>query len=166
MHYMMKAALASLLLLPALSTASSVYAPFPGTVKFHRNTYGVISALDILTDSCGYWGVSTAVVGSLSWNVIVRTTTNVCYGNGSGSQNEVKHTFANGYTFRQWHFLKSADSYSRTCDRCQIGDAGATGNATSARSHLALDKSGTPNTSWISPSLVEGQFVDGPIGSF
>lgn len=78
-------------------------------------------------NACGYWGVETGVVASLSWNVTIRTTDVVCYGNGSGNQNEVKHTFANDYVFRQWHFLKEPTSYDLTCDRCQIGDEGGTG---------------------------------------
>ncbi|WPB77406.1 hypothetical protein KYC5002_51560 [Archangium violaceum] len=159
------AALACLALVPMSVTAAQVYAPFPGTVKLHRNAAGIPNAVDILGD-CGYWGAETGLVGSVSWNVTLRTTALTCGGNGTGNQNEVKHTFADGYTFRQWHFNKTSNSYDRTCDRCQIGDAGATGNAPTARAHLQRDKNGTLDTAWISPNLVDGQYVSGPLGSF
>ena len=90
------------------------------------------------------------MVGSLSWNVTIRTTGVVCYGNGSGNQNEAKHTFSNGYTFRLWHFIKTRDSFDRTCDRCQVGNEGGTGHVTGPHVHLQYDKSGTNNTSWYS----------------
>ncbi|HYO51167.1 hypothetical protein [Archangium sp.] len=156
--------LACLALAPTAMAGYQVNAPFPGTVKLHRNSSGIPNAVDIFSGSCGYWGVETAVVGSLSWNVTIRTTGIVCYGNGSGNQNEVKHVFADSTTFRQWHFIKNTYSYDRTCDRCQIGDEGGTGNVTGAHSHLQYDKLGTLLTGWISPDLVDGQGVSGPIG--
>lgn len=158
------AALAWLVLSPTAMAGYRVDAPFPGKVKLHRNSSYVPTAVDIYSGSCGYWGVETAVVASLSWNVTIRTTGVVCYGNGSGNHNEVKHVFADGYAFRQWHFIKNSFSYDRTCDRCQIGDEGGTGNVTGAHSHLQYDKLGTLSTSWISPDLVDGQSVSGPIG--
>ena len=95
------AVLASLALIPAAATASyRVGSPFPGdvtaTTYYSSGTFH--GAVDISSrNACGYWGVETGVVGSMSWNVTIRTTGDVCYGNGSGNQNEVKHTFANGY---------------------------------------------------------------------
>jgi hypothetical protein len=163
----MLAVLACLALVPTTVAAYQVYAPFPGTVRLHRGLSGIPNAVDIVSrNACGYWGVETGVVGSLSWNVTIRTTGVVCYGSGSGNQNEVKHLFADGYTFRQWHFIKTANSYDRTCDRCQIGDEGGTGNVTTPHAHLQRDKNGTLDTSWISPDLVEGQIPSGPIGAF
>jgi hypothetical protein len=157
-------ALAFLALAPTAAAAlTPVQAPFPGgTVRLHP--FGTPNAVDIVSTSCNYWGVNTAVVGSLSWSVTIRTTGIVCNGNGSGSQNEVKHVFATGYTFRQWHFIKTADSYDRTCDRCQVGNVGGTGNATSPHSHLQYDKLGTLDTEWISPDLVDGQSAPSTIG--
>ena len=120
------AALSSLALIPVAATAHTVKSPFPGTVTAvtYYSSGSFHGAVDISSrNACSYWGVETGVVGSLYWNVTIRTTAVVCYGNGSGNQNEVKHVFANGYTFRQWHFLKEPTSYDRTCDRCQIGEA-------------------------------------------
>lgn len=156
--------LASLSLAPTALAGYGVNAPFPGKVKLHKNASLIPYAVDIYSGSCGYWGVDTAVVGSLSWDVTIRTTGLVCNGSGSGSQNEVKHVFADGATFRQWHFAKNAYSYDRTCDRCIIGDEGGTGNVTSALSHLQYDRSGTMLTGWLSPDLVDGQSVSGSIG--
>jgi hypothetical protein len=156
------AALMALALIPAATAAAyKVGSPFPGTVtattnyssgKFH-------GAVDVSSGRCNYWGVETAVQASLSWNVTVRTTGVVCNGNGSGNQNEAKHTFSNGYTFRQWHFIKTSDSYDRTCNRCQVGNEGGTGNATGAHTHMQYDKAGSNNTSWYSPTT-KGEFLD------
>jgi hypothetical protein len=166
MRTTMKTTLASLMSLALLPTAASAYSvgsPFPGTVTAttYYSSGSFHGAVDISSaNACGYWGVETAVKASLSWNVTIRTTEKVCYGNGSGNQNEVKHTFANGYTFRQWHFLYvSTTSKDKTCDRCQIGDEGGTGNVTGPHTHMQYDKSGTNNTSWYS-GTVKGEFLD------
>ncbi len=166
MRNTMKTTLASLLslaLLPATAGAAyEVGAPFPGTVTattyYSSGTFH--GAIDLSSSAaCGYWGVETAVKASLSWNVTIRTSTKVCYGNGSGNQNEVKHTFSNGYTFRQWHFLKTASSVDKTCNRCQVGDEGGTGNVTGPHTHMQYDKSGTNNTSWYS-GTTKGEYLD------
>ncbi|WNG62241.1 hypothetical protein F0U59_51735 [Archangium gephyra] len=165
MRNTMKATLAALTTLAFIPTASMAYrmgSPFPGTVTATTNySSGTFhGAVDISSaNACGYWGVETGVVGSLSWNVTIRTTGVVCYGNGSGNQNEVKHTFANGWTLRQWHFLKEPTSYDRTCDRCQIGDEGGTGNVTGPHTHIQYDKSGTNSTGWYS-GTTKGEFLD------
>lgn len=158
------AALASLALIPAVAAASHrVGSPFPGdvTATTYYSSGSFHGAVDISSrNACSYWGVETGVVGSLHWNVTIRTTGVVCYGNGSGNQNEVKHVFADGYTFRQWHFLKEPTSYDRTCDRCQIGDEGGTGNVTGPHTHMQYDRNGTNNTSWYSSYTVKGEFLD------
>jgi hypothetical protein len=157
------AALACLALIPAAATASyRVGSPIPGTVvgTTYSSSGSFHGALDISSGQCNYWGVETGVVGSLSWNFTIRTTGVVCSGTGSGTQNEVKHTFPDGYTFRIWHFIKTADSYDRTCDRCQVGNEGATGAATSPHVHLQYDKLGTLNTSWYSAYATKGEYLD------
>ncbi|ATB30914.1 hypothetical protein [Melittangium boletus] len=166
MRNMMKTTLATLMslaLLPTAATAYTVGAPFPGTVTAttYYSSGSFHGAVDLASGSgCGYWGVETAVQASLSWNVTIRTTSRVCYGNGSGNQNEVKHTFANGYTFRQWHFLYvAATSKDKTCNRCQVGDEGGTGNVTGPHTHIQYDKSGTNSTSWYS-GTVKGEYLD------
>jgi hypothetical protein len=157
------AALASLALIPATATAHTVKSPYPATVTAltYYSSGAFHGAIDIASGSgCGYWGVETGVVGSVSWNVTINTTGTVCYGNGSGNQNEAKHVWADGWTFRLWHFLKTASSYDRTCDRCQVGDEGGTGNATGPHTHLQQDKSGTKDTSWYSGYTSKGEYVD------
>ncbi len=133
------AALACLALLPTTAvSAGEIRATFPGTLAAR-----LTSAVVVSTSQCNYWGAMPGLVGSLSWNVTINTTGIVCYGSGSGTQNEVKHTFSTGVTFRQWHFIKTASSYDRTCDRCEIGNIGGTGNVTGPRARYAVDKYGT-----------------------
>jgi hypothetical protein len=155
-------ALAALALIPAAAGASlRVGSPFPGTVT--ATTYysdgSFHGAVDVASgDGCSYWGVETGVYGSLSWNVTINTTGEVCYGSGSGNQNEAKHTFADGHVFRLWHFIKTASSYDRTCDRCQVGDEGGTGHVTGPHVHIQYDKGGSNNTAWYS-GTVKGEFL-------
>jgi hypothetical protein len=167
MHPTMKmtlAALASLALLPTAASAVTVKAPHPGTVTVltYSSSGSFHGAVDIASGaSCNYWGVETGVVGSFYWNITINTTSNVCYLSGSGLQNEAKHVFADGHTFRLWHFNKTAQSYDRTCDRCQVGDEGGPSNFTPGpHSHLQVDKSGTRDTSWYVGYVVKGQHVD------
>ena len=156
MRHMMKmtlAALASLALLPTAATAHTVKAPHPGKVVvltyYPSGTFH--GAVDIASgDGCNYWGVQTAVVGSVYWNITINSATSVCIGDGSSLRNEARHIWADGWSFRIWHFNKTASSYDRTCDRCQVGDEGATGlaNSLGPRTHLHQDKNGTRDTSW------------------
>ncbi len=137
-------------ILPSPTVAYEVRSPCPGTVTTTTN-YSDGSphkAVDIAPGSCNYWGAETGVVGSFRWTVTIKTTGAICEGNGSGNQNEAKTTFASGWTFRQWHFIKTSDSYNRTCDRCQVGNIGGTGRVTGPHAHLQRDKAGTLDTSW------------------
>jgi hypothetical protein len=156
------AALAALALVPTTAAAWTVKSPHPGTVTattyYSSGTFH--GAVDIAPGNCNYWGVETGVVGSISWNITIRTTGIVCNGSGSGNQNEAKHTFGDGWNFRIWHFIKTANSYDRTCDRCQIGDSGGTGNSTGPHSHLQRDKLGTNATAWYDGWTVKGEAVD------
>ena len=159
------AVLASLALLPTAASALTIKAPHPGTVTAltYYSSGSFHGAVDIASGSgCNYWGVETAVVGSVYWNITINTSTSVCSGNGIGYHNEARHVWADGWTFRLWHFNKTANSYDRTCDRCQVGNEGATGNAPSPRTHLQQDKNGTRDTAWYS-GLTLGQDVTGTI---
>jgi hypothetical protein len=166
MRHMMKmslAALASLALLPTAVSAHTVKAPHSGTVTTttYYSSGSFHGAIDISSGSCNYWGVETAVVGSVFWNVTIRTSAHYCNsGSGSGNQNEAKHVWSDGATFRLWHFNKTAASVDKTCDRCQVGDEGSTGNSTGAHTHLQQDKNGTNNTAWYSGYTSKGEFVD------
>jgi hypothetical protein len=149
----MLAALATLALLPTAATAARVYATDSGMATVFNDVTIKVSS------HCGYWGAETGVVGSYYWNVTIWTTGVVCNGSGSGNHNEVKYTSAEGWTFRQWHFIKTSDSYDRTCDRCQIGDIGGTGNVTGPTVRFIKDKSGTRDTSWYSGYVTNLQQV-------
>jgi len=157
------AVLASLALLPMAASAVTVRAPHPGTVTAltYYSSGSFHGAVDIASGAgCNYWGVETGLMGTYYWNITINTSINVCNGNGSGNQNEAKHVFADGWVFRIWHFNKTAASYDKTCDRCQVGDEGGTGNATGPHTHLQVSKSGTYDTSWYSGYITKGQYVD------
>ena len=157
------AAVASLALFPAAVTAHTVKSPHPGTVTattYYPSSGAPHNAVDISRGRCNYWGVETGVVGSYYWNITINTAVSVCNGNGSGNQNEAKLVLADGRVLRFWHFNKTANSYDRTCDRCQVGDEGGTGNATGPHTHIQVDKNGTRDTSWYSGYITKGQQVD------
>jgi len=146
------AALASLTLLPTAVTAHTVKAPFPGTVT--ATTYTSSGALhngvDISSGRCNYWGVQTGVVGSVSWNVTIWSTATTCT---TATRNEAKHVWADGWAYRILNFIKTPDSFDKTCDRCQIGNEGF-------HTHIQQDKSGTYDNSWYSGYVTRGQTVD------
>lgn len=155
-------ALLSLALFPLGASALTVKAPHPGTVTATtRYSSGAFhGALDISSGSCKVWGVQTGVDASLKWNVTIRKVGTFCRGTGSGTQNEAKHTFPSGWSFRLWHFIKTNKSVDKTCNRCQVGDEGGTGNATGPHTHVQRDRFGTNDTSWYSRHTVRGERVD------
>jgi hypothetical protein len=159
------AALASLALIPAAATAAyQVGSPIPGTVKTttYSSSGAFHGAVDIASGQCGYWGADTGVVGSLSWDITIRNTNVLCYGSGiPTSYNEARHIFANGFSFRIWHFIKTADSVDKTCDRCMIGNEGGTTTSLGIpHIHLQYDINGTNSTAWYSSYTVQGEFLD------
>ena len=158
------AVLASLAFIPAAATASlRVGSPFPGevTTATYYSSGNFHGAVDIASGTCNSWGVQTGVVGSMFWNVTIATTAIMC-GGGSGvsNPNTVKHTFADDFVFRQWHFIKTPASVDKTCDRCQIGNEGGTGNVTSPYTHMQYDLYGSNLTGWYSSYTTRGEFLD------
>ncbi len=156
---------------PAVAPAYPVVSPINGrvyaTAYYPYNGGSNHNAVDISGGSCGSTGVLTAIDASIQWNVVIRHTDVFCYGGHSVSPNEAYHTFSNGYTFRQQYFNKSANSYSRTCDRCNIGTVfGTIGNMTDPFVHMQMDKLGTKSTSWYAgmASLGESVTTATPIG--
>jgi hypothetical protein len=154
---MAMAALMALALIPAGASASyTVKGPFPGTVT--ATTYyssGAFHGAVDIAGTCNYWGVLAPVIASIFWDVTIRSTGTVCSGSSpSGSQNEIRHTFSNGWTFRLQNFLQTSDSYDRTCSNCIIGKTSA------LASHLQYDSLGTLDTSWYSGYTVRGEAVD------
>ncbi|HEX8825853.1 MAG TPA: hypothetical protein VF794_38435 [Archangium sp.] len=149
MHKTMKLTLATLALLPAGVSAHTVKAPHPGTVT--ATTYTSSGAFHGAVDiSNCYASLYSGVVGSLSWTVTIRSVGTGC---NLPTNNEAKHLFADGWSFRITNFVKTADSYSRTCDNCMLGQAGI-------HTHLQKDKVGTNDTSWYSGYTTQGESVD------
>jgi hypothetical protein len=149
---------------PAIAPAYPVVSPINGRVyavaSYPYNQAYYHNAVDITGGSCGSTGVLTAIDASISWTVVIRHTDVLCYGGHSVSPNEAYHTFSNGYTFRQQYFNKSANSYSRTCDRCSIGTIfGTYGGMTDPYVHMQMDKLGTKSTSWYSGMVSVGENV-------
>ena len=146
------AALASLALLPTTVTAHMVKAPFPGTVTATTYTSSGTfhGAVDLSSGRCNYWGVETGVVGSVFWNITINSTSVTC---DVVTRNEAKHVWADGWVYRILNFIKTADSYDRTCDRCQIGNEGL-------HTHIQQDKNGTKDTAWYSAYVTKGEVVD------
>ncbi|AKJ05381.1 hypothetical protein ATI61_102440 [Archangium gephyra] len=164
MKKMTLAGLASLMLLSTSASAVTVKAPHPGTVTAltYSSSGAFHGAVDVTSgDVCNSWSVHAVLVGSYSWNITINTTGIYCgTGGGSSTQNEAKHVFADGWTLRLWHFIKTAASYDKTCDRCALGNEGGTGNVTGPHSHIQVDKSGTKDTSWYSGYVTKGEYVD------
>lgn len=154
MRYMTKASLAALALLPLVASAHTVKSPFPGTVT--ATTYSATGAfhgaVDVASDRCGYWGVTPGIVGTLSWNITIQSTSNSCV-TGVATGNEAKHTFADGTVYRIRNFIKTSVSFDKTCDRCEIGDEGI-------HMHVQVDKNGTKDTGWYSAYTTKGEVVD------
>ncbi|MFY0572667.1 hypothetical protein ACN28E_53795 [Archangium lansingense] len=145
------AALASLALIPTALAGNGVMAPHPGTVTATTyNTDGSFhGAVDISSGRCGYWGVQTAFVGSLFWNVTINSTATNC---AAPTGNVAVHNFADGRSYRIVDFLKTPASVDKTCDRCTIGDEGL-------RTHVQYNKNGTKDTSWYSGVTTKGEAI-------
>jgi hypothetical protein len=145
-------------LVPATSPARNVGAPLAGTVSAttYASSGAYHGAVDISGGTCGTTPVTTGVSGSLAWNVTINTPSTVCYTAMTGPQNEAKHTFADGFTFRLMNFNKSAQTYDRTCDGCNIGAAGDKG-LPAGSIHLQRDKAGTKDTSWYAGYAIKGE---------
>ncbi len=155
-------ALVSLSLLPLSALALDVVAPHAGTVTattyYSSGTFH--GAVDVASGkACGSTPLYAPLKGLLAWNVTIRNTSRICYGDSApGNPNEAKHTFATGFTFRVRHFFRTAASVDKTCNQCELGDEGATGTA-APNTHMQYDKSGTNSTSWYS-GTTKGEYLD------
>ncbi len=146
-------ALASLALIPlTASAATTVTAPHPGTVTAttYTSSGAFHGAVDISSGRCGHGSVISPFAGAVYWNITLRTTALSC---NIASQNTAVHTWADGWTFRITNFLKSAASYDKTCDRCELGTEGL-------HTHMGQDKAGTYDTSWYSGYTTKGEAID------
>ncbi len=146
--------LAAVVAVPPAAKAAYVKSPLDGIVtaatRYPSGSFH--GALDIAgpRSTCGTRGVTTGVAQTKFWTIRIRTSSRVCYGNGSGNENSATAAYSNGWSFRQFHFNRSASSYSRTCDRCTVGTHGGTGRVTGPHAHVQYDRYGTRSTSWYS----------------
>jgi hypothetical protein len=145
-------------LTPQVANATLVSPPFSGTVTttWRYSDGSLHGAVDIAPGSCGPLA-DAAVEASVYQTITIRTSQKVCYGNGSGNQNEARTYRGLGYYFRQWHFNKNGYSYSRTTNQGYIGYGGGTGHATGPHAHLQYDRYGTHISGWYNVS--KGQYV-------
>jgi len=140
-------------LVPATAPgARFVGAPLAGTAALPSG------AVKLSGGTCGSTPLNTGVTGSLSWNVVINTPSTLCFTAMTGAQNVARHTFADGYTFRLRYFNRTAQTYDRTCDRCNIGAAGDAG-IPAGSVQLQRDKSGTLDTSWYAGYTNPGEFL-------
>jgi hypothetical protein len=148
-------------LLPTSLPAATVQSPIDGTVTaLTYYTSGAFhGAVDIRGGTCGQTPINPGISGSLSWVVTLKSTATTC-GSSLSAQNEAAHSFASGVTYRVRSFLKSSGSYSRTCDRCNIGTAFLfSGDSLVDPLHLQVDKYGTKNTAWYAGYTTRGEFI-------
>ncbi|AKI98609.1 Peptidase, M23/M37 family [Archangium gephyra] len=151
------AALAALAPATALAVRN-VGAPLAGTVAAttYSSSGAYHGAVDIDGGTCGTTPITTGVAGTLAWNVVINTASTLCYTAMTGAQNVARHTFADGFTFRLMNFNRTAQTFDRTCDRCNIGAAGDAGIPANSL-HLQRDKSGTKDTSWYAGYATVGE---------
>lgn len=138
------------------ATAATAMGPVCNTAaKVISTTYTTCtganhSALDIGGVPCG-----EPLYGPLVGNYYYRFyggCSNLCSGStcNGGAGNYLVVTGANGWDFRILHANADANSFSKTCDRCRLGQVGGTGSATSAHVHLDNRQYGTRKTAWYS----------------
>jgi hypothetical protein len=105
-------------------------------------------ALDIGNVPCGTTEMRGMLVGSFYWNVVSGQTN--CQNYPVTAANYVFAKGSNGYIFYQYHHNHSVNSYSRTCDRCILGQVGATGQVYGAHVHAQYNQNSTRLTGWYS----------------
>lgn len=153
------AVLCSLSLVPAATFAGSVsvYGSCSGKVTATTNYPGGGShdAVDMSPGRCNKDKHRLGPNATWAWTVSAPNTGVVC--NGGGSNNIVSHELPNGYKYEEMHFIKTSDSRSRTCNRCNIGNVGGTGQATGPHVHQAYRKQGKKLNNWY--TVTQGQTV-------
>ena len=149
MRYMKKMTLTVLALIPTAVAAHTVKAPHLGTVT--ATTYYSNGALHGAVDIAPSFGCAGDDVHSpmgVYWNIRIMTLDTQC---SNLSQNEARHLFADGWTFRVMHFVTSSNATG--CTSCILGKTGS-------HTHLEYSKNGTLDSSWYSGYTTKGEAVD------
>lgn len=107
------------------------------------------TALDIGNASCNEWNHRAMLVGNYHY-LYYGGCAAACYGStcNGGAGNYYVVTGANGWDFRQLHFINNVSSGSKTCDRCALGLIGGTGSATGPHSHSDNRQYATRHSGW------------------
>jgi len=123
-----------------------------GSTTYYSCSGSSHTALDMSNRTCSEWNHRAMLAGSFYYtfysgcaNSCGSCSSGCCNG---GAGNYARVTGAAGWDFAQLHFNTSANSYSRTCDRCALGLVGSTGSSTAAHVHAHNRKDGVRQSSW------------------
>jgi hypothetical protein len=107
------------------------------------------TALDIGNGTCGSWN-HRAMLNASKYYHYYGGCGYACYGSScnGGAGNYYVVSGANGWDFRQLHFIANVSSGSTTCDGCALGLVGGTGSATGPHSHSDNRQYGTRKAAW------------------
>ncbi len=152
---MLYAALALTTVWAGVAVAATAKGPICETSAWvNSTTYyncngGAHTALDIGNSSCNEWNHRAMLSGSYAYRYYGGCAA-ACYGStcNGGAGNYYVVTGANGWDFRQLHFINNASSGTKTCDGCALGLIGGTGSASGPHSHADNRQYGTRASAW------------------
>jgi hypothetical protein len=124
------------------------------STTYYSCSGGTHTALDISNGTCSVWNHRAMIVGTVKYTYYGGCSASCgactagagCCNGGAGNYYVVSG--ANGWDFRQLHSNPTADSKSKSCDRCVLGLIGSTGNSTGAHSHSDNRQYGTRKSAW------------------
>jgi hypothetical protein len=143
---------------PGTATAVTAVGPFCDTAaKVTSTTYftctsGTHSALDVGGVACGT-PLRAPLVGTHYYR-FYGGCANTCSGStcNGGAGNYYGVTGSSGWDFRILHLNADANSFSKSCDRCLLGQVGGTGSVSNPHVHFDNRQYGTRKTSWYTSS--------------